>query len=202
MSPAGPERVRLGRCLDRGRRHRPSLPARLLARRAQRSHDRLRPGRLRHLPHPDMALGPGWWASRRPRAARCDDDDGSYGALAWPARRATCGRPPMCSGGGGCRPRTTDQLALPVWFDAAGGGEERVWAATLEAATGQRWESLQGSCLGATTISIVSRCAAGSQRPRSCLARPGWTPASGRRSRTSKGSVSSIGRYGRTVPIR
>ena len=40
-------------------------------------------------------------------------------------------------------PRATDQLALPVWFDAAGGDEERVWAATLEAATGQRWESLQ-----------------------------------------------------------
>jgi GNAT superfamily N-acetyltransferase len=65
------------------------------------------------------------------------------------------------------RPRPTDELALPVWFDGTGPvaaagltawgstwetgvfavpsvvDREEVWAATLEAAAGQRWESLR-----------------------------------------------------------
>lgn len=73
------------------------------------------------------------------------------------------------------RPRPTDDLALPVWFDdtgpvAAAGltawgdvwetdvfavpsvvDEEEVWTATLDAAAGQRWESLQVLVFGDDT---------------------------------------------------
>jgi GNAT superfamily N-acetyltransferase len=79
------------------------------------------------------------------------------------------------------RPRPTDELALPVWFDdigpvAAAGltawgetwetdvfavpsvvDEEEVWAATLEAAAGQRWESLQVLVFGDDKLAGVAQ---------------------------------------------